>query len=82
MADLPPPISLSLVDGTTIVVPDSLNLLTTYILQEQGDWFEDEIKFLRKLVQPGQVVIDIGANYGVYALCLARRVVNWPGMGL
>jgi hypothetical protein len=74
MADLPPPISLSLVDGTTIVVPDSLNLLTTYILQEQGDWFEDEIKFLRKLVQPGQVVIDIGANYGVYALSLARRV--------
>lgn len=67
-------LSVDLVDGTKIVVPDSLNLLTTYILQEQGDWFEDEIKFLRQLVQPGQVVIDIGANYGVYALSLARRV--------
>jgi len=67
-------LSVDLVDGTKIVVPDSLNLLTTYILQEQGDWFEDEIKFLRQVVQPGQVVIDIGANYGVYALSLARRV--------
>ncbi len=74
MAALPAPIHLPLVDGTTVVVPDSLELLTTYILQEQGDWFEDEIKFLRQLLQPGQVVIDIGANYGVYALSLARCV--------
>jgi len=69
-----PPLSLTLVDGTTVLVPDSLDALTTYILQEQGDWFEDEIKFLRRWVQPGQVVVDIGANYGVYALSLARRV--------
>jgi len=43
-------------------------------LREQQDWFEDEIKFLRHLLQPGQKVIDIGANYGVYALCMARAV--------
>jgi protein O-GlcNAc transferase len=63
-----------LVDGTLISVPDSLDLLSAYVLREQGDWFEDEIKFLRQLIQPGQRVIDIGANYGVYALSLARRV--------
>ncbi len=68
------PITLEMVDGTQVVVPDSLDLITPYVLQEQGDWFEDEIKFLRRLVQPGQTVMDIGANVGVYALSLARRV--------
>jgi FkbM family methyltransferase len=67
-------ITLTLVDGTRVVVPDSLENFTSYVLQERGDWFEDEIGFLRRLVQPGQVVIDIGANVGVYALSLARRV--------
>ncbi len=41
---------------------------------EQQDWFEDEIKFLRRLLQPGQRVIDIGANYGVYTLSMAKTV--------
>lgn len=66
--------TISIVDGIKIVVPDSLNLITTYVLREQGDWFEDEIKFIRKLIEPGQKVIDIGANYGVYTLTLAKLV--------
>ena len=57
--------AVELVDGTQVIVPDSLELITSYVLQEQGDWFEDEIKFLRAHVQPGNTVIDIGANYGV-----------------
>ena len=65
---------LMLADGVRIIVPDSLNLITTYVLLEQEDWFEDEIKFLRRLLQPGQKVIDIGANYGVYTLSMAKRV--------
>ena len=48
--------TVQLVDGTLLVVPDSPHVLSTYVLQEQGDWFEDEIKFLRQLVQPGQRV--------------------------
>lgn len=66
--------TLTMVDGVQIVVPDSLDLITPYVLREQGDWFEDEIKFLRRLLQPGQKVIDIGANYGVYALSMAQTV--------
>src|SRR5215470_15490642 len=68
------PITLPLVDGTQVVVPDSLDLITPYVLREQQDWFEDEIKFLRRLLKPGDKVIDIGANYGVYTLSMARTV--------
>ncbi len=65
---------LEMVEGVQVVVPDSLDLITCYVLREQQDWFEDEIKFLRRLLRPGQQVIDIGANYGVYALSMARTV--------
>ena len=64
----------TLVDGTKVVAPNSLNLITPYVLREQEDWFEDEIKFLRRLLQPGEMVIDIGANYGVYTVAMARAV--------
>lgn len=66
--------TLTLIDGVRIVVPDSLNSFTTYVILEQEDWFEDEIKFLRHLLHPGQKVIDIGANYGVYTLSMAKLV--------
>ena len=69
-----PSITVTLVDGARVVVPDTLDLITPYVLQEQQDWFEDEIKFLRRLLRPGQRVIDIGANYGVYALSMAQAV--------
>lgn len=74
MASPPNVITVALVDNTKVVVPDSMELITSYVLQEQGDWFEDEIQFLRKLMQAGDTVVDIGANYGVYALSLARKV--------
>ncbi|MBK7673942.1 MAG: hypothetical protein IPJ27_03790 [Candidatus Accumulibacter sp.] len=64
--------TLTMVDEVRVVVPDSLDLITPYVLLEQQDWFEDEIKFLRHLLQPGQKVIDIGANYG-FTLCPWRR---------
>jgi FkbM family methyltransferase len=67
-------IALSLVDGVRIVVPDSLDRITPYVLREQLDFFEDELKFVRKLLQPGQNAIDIGANYGVYTLPMAGKV--------
>ena len=65
---------LNLVDGVRVVVPDSLNLITPYVLREQLDFFEDELRFVRQLLQPGQKVVDIGANYGVYTLPMAKKV--------
>jgi hypothetical protein len=62
---MPDTIVQTLVDGVRIVVPDSLDLITPYVLREQQDFFEDELPFVRQLLQPGQDVIDIGANYGV-----------------
>jgi FkbM family methyltransferase len=67
-------VELTLVDGVRIVVPDSLSLITPYVLREQQDFFEDELPFVRQLLQPGQNVIDIGANYGVYTLPMAKKV--------
>jgi len=66
--------TLTLVDGVKVIVPDSLELITPYVLREQEDWFEDEIKFLRRLLLPGEKAIDIGANYGVYTLSIAQTV--------
>lgn len=65
---------LKIVGGIKVVVPDSLNLITPYVICEQGDWFEDEIKFVRHVLQPGQRTIDIGANYGLFALSMAQSV--------
>jgi FkbM family methyltransferase len=67
-------VTLTMVDGVKAVVPDSLDLMTPYVLREQQDWFEDEIKFLRRLLQPGQSAVDIGANYGLYTLSIAKTV--------
>lgn len=43
-----PATTVTLIDGVRVVVPDSLDLITPCVLQEQQDWFEDEIKFLRR----------------------------------
>lgn len=57
-----------------VCVPDSLEIMTSYVLLEQEDWFEDEIRFVRRLLEPGKNAIDIGANYGVYTLSMAKTV--------
>lgn len=53
-------------------VPNQLHLLTTYVLVEQETWFEDEIGFLCRTLEPGLRMLDVGANYGMYSLPLAR----------
>jgi FkbM family methyltransferase len=60
--------------GIQLCVPASLQTITTYVAIEQEDWFEDEIAFVRHLLKPGMRVIDIGANFGVYALTAAKAV--------
>ena len=39
-----------------------------------GSWSEPELRLLPYAVRPGETVIDIGANYGVYAYHLSRLV--------
>lgn len=57
--------------GARICVPDTLQQITPYVLLEQEDWFEDEIRFVRRLLPPGGRAVDVGANYGIYTLALA-----------
>ena len=64
---------IEIVDGIRVCCPDDMRLMTPYVLREQHDWFEDEIRFFRHLVAPDTVFIDIGANYGLYTLSVARR---------
>lgn len=55
-------------------VPNTLSCMTTYALLEQEDWFEPELAFARAYLRPGMGAVDIGANYGVYSLTMARAV--------
>jgi predicted O-methyltransferase YrrM len=66
--------TITLLDGVKVCVPNSLHLISSYVLEEQLDWFEDEIKFIRKIIHSGNHVIDIGANYGVYTLSIAKLI--------
>lgn len=57
-----------------IATPRSLEDLTSYILEEQGDGSDEELRFVRKLLRGAETVIDVGAGHGVYALSMAREV--------
>lgn len=60
-------------DGAFLDVPSKLSSITTYVILEQERWFESEIDFLTAGVAPQMTAIDIGAQFGVYALPMARR---------
>lgn len=60
--------------GIEMVLPDTLEVVTTFVMLEQGRWFEDEVPFVRGLLQAGEVVVDVGANFGAYCLEAAQAV--------
>ncbi len=66
--------SIALHNGLRVTVPSSPRHMTTFVLHEQGDWFEDEINFVRHFIKPGMRAIDIGANFGLYALNIAKII--------
>jgi FkbM family methyltransferase len=70
----PSTLTLEMRDGTKVVVARSLASISTYVLLEQETWFEKEMAFLAAYLKPGMSVVDVGANVGVYALSMARRV--------
>src|SRR5690349_9510323 len=68
------PLPVEIEGDITLCLPPVLNAITTYVALEQEDWFEDEMAFVRRFLRPGMNAIDIGANYGVYGLTMARAV--------
>jgi FkbM family methyltransferase len=60
-------------DSAYLNVYPHIENLTTYVLLEQGDWFEDEIALFRDMIRPGDRILDLGANVGVYSISAARR---------
>ena len=57
-----------------IATPQSLEDFTSYVLEEQGDGSDEELRFVRKMLRGGETVIDVGAGHGIYALSMAREV--------
>jgi protein O-GlcNAc transferase len=71
--DLDSPLVINVPEQGRICFPGRLTT-TSYVLLEQEDWFEDEIRFVRTLLRPGMRAVDVGANFGVYAVAIARAV--------
>lgn len=61
-------------DGVIVCTPNDSSILTPYVLQEQGQWYEPELKFVWEYLKPGMNVVDVGAGFGVYALPAAKRI--------
>jgi FkbM family methyltransferase len=57
-----------------VAVEPSFRSLVTGVLIAEGDWFEKEMELWRSWIEPGMIVIDVGANVGVYTFSAARRV--------
>ncbi|QYO61959.1 FkbM family methyltransferase [Leptolyngbya sp. 7M] len=57
-----------------MAVEPNLRSIVTSVLLAEADWFEAEMEFLREQLQPGMVVIDVGANVGVYTFSAAQKV--------
>jgi protein O-GlcNAc transferase len=55
-----------------ICVQPTVKQMSSYVLLEQEDWFEDEMDFVRAYITPGMNALDIGANHGVYAMSIAK----------
>jgi FkbM family methyltransferase len=64
--------TLEITGNIKVSCPADIGLMTPFILVEQRDWFEDEIRFLRQVARPDDVLVDIGANFGLYSLSLAK----------
>lgn len=61
-------------EGLLLTVEASLRSIVTRVLLAENDWFEKEMEFWRSQLKPGMVVIDVGANVGIYTFSAATRV--------
>ena len=49
-------------------------------LERYGEWCEGEIESLLQIVEPGDIVVDVGANIGTHTVPLARKVGQKGGV--
>lgn len=61
-------------DEVTICTPPDMGMITPYVLLEQKEWYENELRFIRDYLKPGMAFVDVGAGFGVYALPAAKWV--------
>jgi FkbM family methyltransferase len=62
--------------GLIMAIEPHFKSIVTMVLLAQGQWFEQEMEFWQQWLRPGMVVIDVGANAGVYTFAAARQVGN------
>ncbi|MBI5723920.1 MAG: tetratricopeptide repeat protein [Planctomycetes bacterium] len=63
-------------DGMMIHVVPFIQSPTTYVLLEQGDWFDEDLPLFRAMIQPADNVLEIGAGIGLYSLSAAKRAAQ------
>ncbi|EXJ16914.1 FkbM family methyltransferase [Imhoffiella purpurea] len=68
------PFIVNIQGDVKVCVPADIHCVTTYVLLEQEDWYEPELGWLRRYIQPGMSVLDVGAGYGVYALTMGKII--------
>ncbi len=62
--------------GVDVAVNGSIDDLPTYVLQEQGAWFDPEYAFVLGIAQSKMRIVDVGAGVGAYAIPLAKRTTD------
>lgn len=61
-------------ESVAVATNGDLDDLFTYVLKEQGGWFDSEYRFVLDMIEPGMRVVDFGADTGAYAAPIAARI--------
>ena len=62
-------------DGGQLMLVDMRDTGVGRAVMTHGVWEADNTSMMRKLVRPGTVCFDVGANYGYFALVMAAGPV-------
>jgi FkbM family methyltransferase len=71
--ELSPELVLTTAREGTFLLPAKDNAISRQII-EAGIWAQDDVALFRKLVRPGDGVLDVGANIGHHSVVFSRLV--------